>query len=385
MTPTYPSLDALRARASIKWRFYPEEVIPCWIADMDFDIAPPIKAAMDALIARGELGYPQAYAQAGLDEIFCRRLAARYEWQVNPGQVQFFSDVVQTIYLALLTLSEPGDGVLFQTPIYPPFFSAVAETGRRADTCALRWTDAGYRIDFETLERSIDARTRILLLCHPHNPTGRAFTREELEGLAALVLRHDLRVISDEIHADLMLTPRAHIPFASLSPEIAARTLTLTSPSKPFNIAGLCLAVGIFGSSALAQAFAKLPEHVRGGRSALGMAAARAAWTEGDAWLEGTLALLRRNRDRIVEFVATRWPGVRHVAPEATYLAWLDFRALGLDMEPQKFFLTQAKVGLSEGPAFGEEGKGWVRLNFATSPEVLEEILQRMDRALAAR
>lgn len=385
MTPTYPSLDALRARASIKWRFYPEEVIPCWIADMDFDIAPPIKAAMEALIARGELGYPQGYAQSGLNEVFCHRLASRYGWQVNPEQVQFFSDVVQTIYLALLTLSEPGDGVLFQTPIYPPFFSAVAETGRRADTCALAWTDAGYRIDFAALERSIDARTRILLLCHPHNPTGRAFTREELEGLAALVLRHDLRVISDEIHADLMLTPRTHIPFASLSPEIAARTLTLTSPSKPFNIAGLCLAAAVFGSPALAKAFARLPEHVRGGRSALGMAAARAAWTEGDTWLEGTLALLRRNRDRIAEFVASRWPGVRHVAPEATYLAWLDFRALDLGMEPQKFFLTQARVGLSEGPAFGEEGKGWVRLNFATSPEVLEEILLRMDRALAAR
>lgn len=385
MTPTYPSLNALRARASIKWRFYPEEVIPCWIADMDFDIAPPIKAAMEALIARGELGYPQGYAQSGLNEVFCHRLASRYGWQVNPEQVQFFSDVVQTIYLALLTLSEPGDGVLFQTPIYPPFFSAVAETGRRADTCALAWTDEGYRIDFAALERSIDARTRILLLCHPHNPTGRAFTREELEGLAALVLRHDLRVISDEIHADLMLTPRTHIPFASLSPEIAARTLTLTSPSKPFNIAGLCLAAAVFGSPALAKAFARLPEHVRGGRSALGMAAARAAWTEGDAWLEGTLALLRRNRDRIAEFVASRWPGVRHVEPEATYLAWLDFRALDLGMEPQKFFLTQARVGLSEGPAFGEEGKGWVRLNFATSPEVLEEILLRMDRALAAR
>ena len=385
MTPTYPTLAALRARSSIKWRLYPQDVIPCWIADMDFDIAPPIQAAMEALIARGELGYPLGYPQAGLDEVFCRRAAARYHWHVEPAQVQFFSDVVQTIYLALLTLSEPGDGVLFQTPIYPPFFSAVAETARRADTCALRWTQEGYRIDFDALERSVDARTRIFLLCHPHNPSGRAFTREELEGLAAFALRHDLRVISDEIHADLMLAPRAHIPFASLSPEIAARTLTLTSPSKPFNIAGLCLATAVFGSPTLAEAFAKLPEHVRGGRSALGMAAARAAWTEGDAWLEGTLALLRRNRDRIVEFVSTRWPGVQHVAPEATYLAWLDFRALELGLEPQKFFLDRARVGLSEGPAFGVEGKGWVRLNFATSPEVLEEILERMDRALAAR
>lgn len=385
MTPSYPTLDALRARASIKWRWYPEDVIPCWIADMDFDIAPPIRVAMDALLARGELGYPQGYAQSGLDEVFCQRVATRFDWRVAPGQVQFFSDVVQAIYLALLTLSEPGDGILFQTPIYPPFFSAVAETGRRADTCPLRWTTEGYRIDFDALARSIDARTRILLLCHPHNPSGRAFTRAELEGLAELVLRHDLTVISDEIHADLMLAPRPHIPFASIDPEIAARTLTLTSPSKPFNLAGLCLAVGVFGSTRLAKAFAALPDHVRGGRSALGMAAARAAWTEGDAWLDGTLALLRQNRDRIAHTVATRWPEVRHVAPEATYLAWLDFRACGLPVEPHTFFLEQARVGLSEGPAFGAEGRGWVRLNFATSPEVLDTILARMDAALAAR
>lgn len=376
------TLDQLRQRQSIKWRAYPPDVIPAWIADMDFGIAPCIQAALETVIGRGELGYPQSYADAGLNEVFCARALRRYDWDIKPDQVEFFSDVVQTIYLALLTLSEPGDGVIVQTPVYPPFLSSVEETGRRCVPCPLTETPAGYRVDLQAMADAIDARTRILLLCHPHNPSGRAFTKVELEGLAELVLRHDLRVISDEIHADLMLDQRPHIPFASLSPEIAARTLTLTSPSKPFNVAGLCLAAGVFGSPALARAFNHLPAHVRGGRSVLGMAAARAAWTEGDAWLEEMLAALRANRAQVADFVAQHWPRVRHTPPEATYLAWLDFRGMGLPEEPQRYFLRHAKVALSEGPAFGEEGRGFVRLNFATRPEILDEVLRRMNQSL---
>lgn len=377
-----PTLSRLQQRHSIKWRAYPPDVIPAWIADMDFEIAPCIRSALEAVIDRSDLGYPQSYAEAGLDEVFCARALRRYGWAIEANQVEFFSDVVQTIHLALLTLCEPGDGVLIQTPIYPPFLSAVEETGRRQVLCPLMQTTAGYRMDLEAMARAVDARTRMLLLCHPHNPTGRAYTRTELEDLAELVLRHDLRVISDEIHADLMLDARPHIPFASLSPEIAARTLTLTSPSKPFNVAGLCLATAIFGSPVLAKAFSHLPAHVRGGRSALGMAAARAAWTEGDAWLAGMLTQLRANRDRVSSFVSARWPRVRYTQPEATYLAWLDCRDLGLDEEPQRHFLKHAKVALSEGLAFGEEGRGFVRLNFATAPEILDEILRRMDQSL---
>lgn len=377
-----PTLDRLRQRQSIKWRAYPADVIPAWIADMDFAVAPCIRSAMEAVIDRGDLGYPQSYAEAGLNEVFCARALRQYGWSIKPDQVEFFSDVVQTIHLALLTLCEPGDGVIIQTPIYPPFLSAVEETGRRQVHCPLTQTSAGYRMDLAAMAQAIDARTRILLLCHPHNPTGRAYTREELEGLAELVLRDDLRVISDEIHADLMLDPKPHIPFASLSTEIAARTLTLTSPSKPFNVAGLCLAAAVFGSPALARAFNHLPAHVRGGRSALGIAAARAAWTEGDDWLAEMLTQLRANRDRVASFVAAHWPRVRHTPPEATYLSWLDFRDLGLSEEPQRYFLKHAKVALSEGPAFGEEGRGFVRLNFATAPGILDEILGRMDQSL---
>lgn len=377
-----PTLAELRRRDSIKWQAYGPEVLPAWIADMDFPIAPAIRRALDDVLARGDLGYPQSYARSGLCEIFCARMLDRYGWHVTPGQVDFFSDVVQTIYLTLLTLTEPGDGVVIQTPIYPPFLIAVRETERRADICPLRQQSHGYTIDFDALARTIDAHTRVLLLCHPHNPTGRAFTRAELEGLAELVRRHDLIVVSDEIHADLMLDERRHIPFAALADDIAARTLTLTSPSKPFNVAGLCLAAAVFGSPDLQRRFERLPAHVRGGRSALGMAAAKAAWTAGQPWLDDTLARLRANRRLVADYVAARWPTIRHAPPEATYLAWLDCRQLGLDIEPQKFFLDRAKVALSEGPAFGAAGEGFVRLNFATSAEILREILERMDQAV---
>lgn len=378
-----PSLDELRRRSSAKWRVYDADVIPAWVADMDFELAPPIRAALEAQVALGDLGYPQMYERSGLAELFCARAAARYDWQIEPSQLEFFSDVVQAIYLCLMTLTEPGDGVLIQTPIYPPFLHAVDETGRRALHCPLVPGASRYGIDFDALDAAA-RKARMLLLCHPHNPTGRAFTREELESLAEIAQRHDLVVVSDEIHADLMLDARRHIAFASLSPEVAARTVTLTAASKAFNIAGLCLACGVFGSATLRERFGQIPNHVRGGRSTLGMAAAAAAWRDGDAWLAETLGVLRANRARVAE-AAREWPAVRHYAPEATYLAWLDCSGLELGEEPCRYFLREARVALGEGPSFGPPGQGCVRINFATTPEILDEVLGRMRAALARR
>lgn len=385
MSIVQPSLERLRARGGAKWQAFGPDVLPAWVADMDFEIADAIRAALEETIACNSLGYTLPFDRAGLDEVFCARQRARFAWEIAPAQVEFFSDVVQAIYLALLTLTEPGDGVLITTPIYPPFLGAVAETGRRADLCTLVRGPGGYEIDFDALARAVDGRTRLLLLCHPHNPTGRAFHRTELVRLAEFALARDLWVVADEIHADLMLDARAHVPFAALGPEIAARTLTLTSPSKPFNIAGLCLAVGVFGSEALRNRFHALPPHVRGGRSAFGLAGASAAWTVGQPWLDGVIEQLRANRAQVAAFVRERWPDVVHIPPEATYLAWLDFRALGLGCEPHRFFLENAKVALGEGPAFGAPGEGFVRLNFATTPALLDTVLTRMDAALRAR
>ena len=377
-----PSLDELRRKTSAKWTVFEPDVIPAWVADMDFELAPPIRAALEAQVARHDLGYPQMYERTGLAELFCARAAERYDWQIAPGDVDFFSDVVQTIYLCLMTLTDTGDGVLIQTPIYPPFLHAVAETGRQPLLCPLVRGAARYEIDFDALDAAA-GKARVLLLCHPHNPTGRAYTRAELDGLAAIVLRHDLLVISDEIHADLMLDERRHIPFASLGDDIAARTVTLTAASKAFNIAGLCLACAVFGSSSLRARFASLPNHIRGGRSTLGITAAMAAWRDGGPWLADTLQILRANRATLAAHIAREWPRIQHFPPEATYLGWLDCTGLGLAEEAHRFFLREARVALGEGPAFGPPGAGFVRVNFGTTPAVLDEVLRRMGEALA--
>ena len=373
----------LRLRRGQKWSLYAAEVLPAWVADMDFEVAEPIRAALAERLANNDLGYPLAPARTDLPALFAARVATRFNWQISPADVLVLSDVVQGLYVGLETLSAPGDGVLIQTPIYPPFLHAAAETGRRAVLCPLVAGSTRYEIDFDALAASVDAGTRVLMICSPHNPTGRAFAREELERLAALACRHDLTVISDEIHAELMLNGERHIPIASLSPEIAARTVTLMSASKAFNIAGLCMAFAHFGSRELRARFQKLPAHTRGGTNTLAIAAVQAAWHAGQPWLDDVIAYLRANRDHVATHCRAHWPAVRHFPPEATYLAWLDMRALRLPGNPQEFFLEQARVALSDGRAFGAEGEGFVRLNFATSRALLDTVLARMDEALA--
>ena len=220
-----------------------------------------------------------------------------------------------------------------------------------------------------------------MLLCNPHNPTGRVFGREELEGIAKIALEHDLVIVSDEIHADLVYRGGKHVPMAMLSPEVEARTITLTAGSKAFNIAGLRVALAIFGSEALKRRFLGFQRHLRGGLGGMGILALEAAWSHADPWLAEVLAYLEANRDFVAAFVAAELPGVRHVSPEGTYLAWLDCRALGLAPSPQRFFLERAKVGLSDGPTFGAPGEGFVRLNFATSRAILTRALEQMAKS----
>jgi cystathionine beta-lyase len=252
------------------------------------------------------------------------------------------------MHVTLVQLTQPGDGVITQTPIYPPFLGVIAEHGRTLLANEMPRGASGYELDLESL-RDQAKRARLLLLCNPHNPTGRAFRREELERVAAIAREFDLFVISDEIHADLVFAPNQHIPFASLSEDAASRTVTLYAASKAFNIAGLRCAVAIFGTPELKKRFS---------------------------------AYLRANRDYVAEFVRSELPGVVHFAPEATYLAWLDCRALELAPSPHEFFLKRAKVALSEGPNFGEPGVGFVRLNFATSRAILARALEQMTKSL---
>jgi cystathionine beta-lyase len=367
-----------------KWTTYPSEALPLWVADMDFAVAEPIRRVLQRAVDTSDLGYPVHPLPTDLPEIFAERSRERFGWAVEPRRVEILTDVMQGVYVGLQQLSAPGDGVVVQTPIYSPFLRAVDETGRRLAENPLALGPAGYEVDLDGFRRAA-AGARILLLCHPHNPSGRVFRRAELEALAEAVLRHDLFVVSDEIHGDLQLAGEAFAPFASLSPEVAARTLTLTSASKAFNIAGLRTAVAVFGSDEIRRRFLAVPRHVRGGINILGLEATRAAWLHGQPWLDAARAYLRANRELVAGAVAASLPGVKHHPPEATYLAWLDCRELRLEPSPFRFFLERAQVALSDGAVFGKPGEGFVRLNFASSRRIVSEALERMAKALAER
>ncbi len=377
------SLEALRRRRGVKWTRYPPDVLPAWVADMDFDMAEPIRAGLARMMEANDLGYSVKPPATGLPEAFAAFAARRFPgWEVAPERMIAIADVVQGIHLAIEAYTRPGDGICTLTPVYPPFLQAVTETGRRLDFCTMVGGEDRYEIDFDALRAAIDARTRLLLLCTPHNPLGRVFSRKELEAVAELAVERGLVVVADEIHADIVYPGARHIPFASLGPEVEARTLTMTSATKSFNIAGLRCAVVIFGSDRLAERFDAWPERIRGAVSSFGLEATRIAWSECDGWLDALLAHLEANRDFLHAFVAERLPGIRMKLPAATYLGWLDCRDFGLEPDPYRWFLDQARVGFNDGRDFGDGGEGHVRINFATSRSILAQILERMEEAL---
>jgi len=383
-------LDAIRPemrRPSLgeKWMTYPEDALPAWVADMDFPIAEPIRRVLRTAVERSDLGYPIHPAPTDVPELSVARMEQRFDWRPDPACVEILTDVVQGIVVALHQFSKPGDGVVIQTPIYPPFLGSVRSTKRRLLENPLALEPTGYGIDVDGLRAAAAQGARMLLLCNPHNPSGRVFRREELDTIAEVVLAHELVVVSDEIHGDLVYSGHRHIPFASLSREVEARTITLTSASKAFNIAGLRCAVAIFGSEPLKRRFCELPRHLRGGIGVLGIEALRAAWRHGQPWLDQVLAYLEANRDYLEGFVLESLPGVRFHPPQATYLGWLDCRELSLDCDPHRFFLERARVVLSNGAGFGSPGRGFARINFATSRAILSEVLERMRKALQDR
>lgn len=380
------TLDDVHGRPGVKWAHARELDAPgrpgiaAWVADMDFAIAPPIARAV-AAATTGDVGYPAwALGHSPAVGAFVARMAARYGWEVPDDEVVELSEVVQGIQLALHTLTEPGDGILLLTPVYPPFFNCSTFSGRHTVEVPAHWADGRWEWDRDEIEAAA-ARSKVLLMCHPHNPLGRVFDREELEFLAGVAERHNLVVISDEIHAELVYDGRGHIPFATVSDDARARTVTVTSPSKPFNMAGLRWAVMHVGPAAMHEAIEAFPDHLFGMPNVAGVAAAVAAWTESDDWLDGVVAHLSAQRHRLGDLVGKHLPGVRYCVPEATYLAWLDFGALDLAEEPYDVFRSVG-VELSTGIRFGDTARQCARLNFATSGPVLDSIVERMATAL---
>jgi cystathionine beta-lyase len=373
--------EQLRTRHGNKWNRFDADVIPCWVADMDFALAPPINDALQGALQRQEFGYPSK--QNRLAEVFAERMQQRFGWSPDPAGVVELTDVVQGFYIAYDRLLEAGEGVVVSTPIYPPILMGIEETGRRLVRAPLQALEQGWALDIDAMAGAIDAGTKMLVMCNPHNPTGRVFTRQELEGVAELVERHDLIVLADEIHADLVYPGAQHIPFASLSEEMARRTITFTSATKAFNTAGLRCAIAHFGDLELLKKFQSLLPRFRGGIGVYASEVTCVAWEQCQPWLDEALVYLQGNRDLIARTVAERMPGVKFATPQSTYLAWLDFTDIGLNRDPHQFFLEKARVGLSEGPTFGIEGEGCTRLNFATDRKILQEILDRMVNALA--
>lgn len=371
------SVADMRRKTGAKWQRYGDDVLGSWVADMDFQLAPAIHASLREQLQVHDYGYSLQFYERPLRDIFSAWAERRFNWTVDPARIEGLVDIVQGIYLALQLYSEPGDGIVTLTPTYPPLWRSVEAMGRRLQASTLVPGRSGYEVDFDQLQSSIDARTKMLLLCNPHNPTGRVFSRVELEQIAELALQHNLIVLADEIHADLVFEPHRHIPFETLSTEVAARTVTMTSATKSFNLGGLRFAIAIFGSAALQDRFNTLPKGMIGGLNALGIRATEVAWQDCDDWLDGLVSYLQGNRDFVCDQLAARLPQIELRKPEATYLAWLGCQQLPLNQDPFSHFLQAGKVAFNSGPDFGPGGDGFVRLNYATSREILTQIVDQ--------
>ena len=362
-----------RGSDSVKWNKYAgQDVLPLWIADMDFASPPPVLAALQARVARGDLGYAEPWpALVEAVQAYCQR---HYDWRVEADWLVWLPGLVCGINLACRSV----DGeVLTATPVYPPFLSAPGLSGRGLVRVSLREEGGRWSWDFAALEAAVTPATRLLLLCHPHNPIGRAWDADELQALAEFAARHDLVVCSDEIHCDLVLDPeRHHVPFARLGEDTARRSITLMAPSKTYNIAGLGCSLAIIPDPALRRRYQAARRGIVPDVNVLALTACASALLEGEAWRQDLLAVLRANRDR-VEAAVNAMPGLSLGHVEATYLAWIDARGLGVDA-PVEFF-EAAGVGLSDGRDFGLPG--WVRLNFGCAPALLDQALDRMRAA----
>jgi len=369
-----------RCSDSSKWCSYGEDVLPLWVADMDFAAPEPVLRALQERVAHPIFGY--GGPPDGLREVLQERLARLYGWRVEAEEIFFVPGVVSGFNLACRAVGAPGDGVLVETPVYPPMLTAAGNQGRVCQAVPLVEGPQRCEHDFDAFERAITERTALFLLCNPHNPVGRVFEAAELERLAEICLRHDVLICSDEIHCDIVYRGHRHVPVASLAPEIAARTITLFAPSKTFNVAGLACSVGVVQNpdlrARLEQARAGLVPEV----NVLGYTAGLAAYQDGQAWLEALLGYLEGNRDTVVEYVAAHLPGITCRRPEGTFLAWLDCRGAPLPGDPCRFFLECAKVALNDGADFGPGGEGFVRLNFGCPRATLHEALERMRCAL---
>ena len=373
------NLERLHSLSGVKWTNDPDrDVIPSWVADMDFEVSPAIKDAMQAVIERGDTGY-NVHAKQQLIEAWGDWQERHFGWRPPEEESMVFTATLNCLNLVMEFMTEPGDGVVVFTPIYYPFRAIINDTGRRLVDVPLDGPD--WRFDPERFEAAIDPTTKLVLWCNPHNPLGRMFDAEEIAAFAEVVERHDLLVISDEIWCDLTFDG-GHIPLSLNHESLRHRIVTLGSASKTFNVAGLRTAVAHIGDPRVRDRFAKLSNHFIAGPNTLGAEASLAAWTQGQPWLDKIKAQLHINRDHLAERVAADLPGVTMTLPEATYLAWIDFSNSGLIGNPSEIFRERGKITVHDGAKFCASAASCVRVNFATSPKILDTVIDRMAQVL---
>lgn len=370
-----------RGTDSSKWSRFDPDVLPMPVADMDFRSPEPVRRALAERVEHGIYGYGRVSDE--FREVFTARLARRYGWVVPPEALVPIPGVIPGFNVGLRAVTTPGDAIVVQLPSYPPILNSANNHSLERRDAYLRTGESGrYEIDWESFETACEG-SAAFVLCNPHNPVGRVFSREELQRMADICMARGMTILADEIHCDLMLDGSAHTPIATLSKEIEAKTITLMAPSKTFNLAGLKSSVAIIPNEELRAKFEASYGGMVGSVNILGFTAMTTAYRDCDPWLDALLPYLTANRDYLHGFLRERLPAVRAYPAEGTYLAWLDCNALELpENNAFEWFLEHARVGLGEGPAFGPTGEGFVRLNFGCPRSLLEEGLERMARAV---
>jgi cystathionine beta-lyase len=375
-------LDELRQRSSSKWQTYPADILPMFVAETDFPLAPAITATLERAVRLGDTGYTPP--DPGIAREFAGFAERRFGWTVDPARVRTTGDVMVGVVELLRAVTSPGDRVVITPPVYPPFFDTVAEAGAQVERVpllapALDDDSARWRLDLEGIEAALAAGARAVLLCNPHNPTGTVHTRADLAELARIAARHDAAVISDEIHSPLVHPAVEFTPFLAASDDAARIGFAVTSASKAFNLAGLKCALMVAADDRTAAIIKALPWEVEWRTGLLGALAGIAAFSPAsDEWLDGLLAALDENRRLLARLLAEHVPAARYRIPDAGFLAWVDLSDLGWGENPAAFIRREAKVAFHVGPYFGAEGAGHIRINFGCAPEVLRDAVERV-------
>ncbi|MFC7322152.1 MalY/PatB family protein [Halobacillus campisalis] len=384
----FSKITSRKGTRSVKWDYAEElyqdkEVLPMWVADMDFEAPEAVIKALQHRVEHGIFGYTMP--DDLLKDQINSWLKKRHDWEIENEWITYSPGVIPSLHMIVQALTEKDDSIIIQTPVYPPFYSVIKDHGRKLVENPLNYIDEYYSINFEDFEEKIKKNNvKLFILCNPHNPVGRVWTKDELQKMSDICLRHGVKIISDEIHADLIFDQRAHIPIASLSKETNDQVITLMSPTKTFNLAGLQASYLVTANEELRQTVKKQFDN-QGifMLNTLGMTAMEAAYSEGEEWLEELLQTLEANRDYVVEKFHSETSSIRVVPTEGTYLLWLDCRALNLThTELKSFMQKQAKVGLNDGGSFGEEGQGFMRINIAAPHELIENGVNRIIEAV---